>query len=102
MLSMGFQCMGIYDKEKLIGICGLWVLCKFYNGKHIEPDNVVIDPEYRNRGLGQILMKAVDQYAMEMNCVVSELNVYMSNIAGQSFWAEQDYKGIGIHMQKTF
>ena len=39
MLDNGYQCVGIYDDEKLIGASGLWILCKYYVGKHIEPDN---------------------------------------------------------------
>ncbi|EQD69526.1 GCN5-related N-acetyltransferase, partial [mine drainage metagenome] len=41
----GYQCAGLYDDGRLIGICGLWILTKYYVGKHIEPDNVVIQED---------------------------------------------------------
>ena len=33
MLAMGgYQCIGVYDAQKLIGVCGFWVLNKLYAG----------------------------------------------------------------------
>jgi len=56
MLNQGYLCVGIFNAQKLIGISGLWVLTKYYVGKHIEPDNVFILPEYQGKGIGTLLM----------------------------------------------
>lgn len=42
MIQKGYACAGVYDGEKLIGICGIWILTKYYIGRHLEPDNVII------------------------------------------------------------
>ena len=52
MLGQGYQCAGAYAGEQLVGICGLWVATRFYCGKYIEPDNVVVHPDYRSMGVG--------------------------------------------------
>jgi GNAT superfamily N-acetyltransferase len=56
MVDQGYQCAGVDYNEHLIGICGLWIMTKYYVGKHIEPDNVLILEEYRSNGLGKQLM----------------------------------------------
>src|ERR1700740_3648545 len=57
MVERGYECVSVYDGEKLIGICGLWILTKYYVGRHIEPDNVMILPEYRGKGIGEKMME---------------------------------------------
>lgn len=102
MMADNFQCLGVYDQGKLIGICGIWILTKFYVGKHVEPDNVFVLPEYRSQGIGKLMLDWVLNYAQEIECDASEVNVYIKNKKGQEFWKEQGYKPIGYHMQQTF
>ena len=100
MIETGYECVGVFDEETLVGICGIWTLTKIYVGRHIEPDNVIISPEYRSRQLGQQLMEWVESYARSKGCVASELNCYVSNEAGNKFWQQQGYKVLGLHYQK--
>jgi ribosomal protein S18 acetylase RimI-like enzyme len=100
MIKNDYQCLGVYDNEKLIGICGLWTLTKFYVGKHLEPDNVVIDPDYRNKGIGELMMKWVENYAREQDCDAIELNAYVENVKGVEFWKNLGYTVRGHHFQK--
>ena len=101
MLNDGYQCLGVYDKGRLIGICGIWVLNKLYVGKHLEPDNVFVLPEYRNSGVGKLMLDRVFEYANEIRCDASELNCYIQNEKAIQFWRNQGYKAIGYHMQKV-
>jgi GNAT superfamily N-acetyltransferase len=100
MGPLGYHCVGVFDGERLAGCCGFWVLVKYYVGKHIEPDNVIIHPDYRSHGLGAQMISFLEQYAREIDCDALELNVYMVNAAGQKFWMNQGYRTIGFHMQK--
>lgn len=101
MLIDGYQCLGAYDKDELIGICGVWVLNKLYVGKHLEPDNVFVMPEYRSSGVGKLMLDRVLSYALEIGCNTSEINCYINNDKGIQFWNNQGYKAIGYHMQKV-
>lgn len=100
MLQRGYECLGVYDGQKLIGICGIWILVKYYVGRHIEPDNVMIHPDYRNKGIGEEMMAWVYEYGRSKGCVASELNCYTTNSGGQKFWANEGYKILGFHYQK--
>ncbi|MES2005279.1 MAG: GNAT family N-acetyltransferase [Bacteroidota bacterium] len=100
MLDKGYECLGVFDDKKLIGICGLWILVKCYVGRHIEPDNVMILPEYRNKGIGEEMMAWIYAYGRSQGCIASELNCYTTNSGGQKFWANEGYKILGFHYQR--
>jgi GNAT superfamily N-acetyltransferase len=100
MIKQNYICVGIFDNDKIIGCSGLWILTKYYVGRHIEPDNVIILPEYRGKGIGKQLMRWIYNYAKENNCEASELNCYIANAEGQKFWMNEGYKIIGFHYQK--
>lgn len=102
MIKQNYKCIGIFDEKRLIGVCGIWILVKYYVGKHIEPDNIIILPEYRNKKIGMKLMQYIYEYAKNHNCIASELNCYISNEEGKRFWEKEGYKAIGYHFQKIF
>jgi GNAT superfamily N-acetyltransferase len=101
MASQGYQCVGLYFDGQLIGICGLWIMTKFYVGKHIEPDNVFILPQYRKQGFGKKLLDWVYEYGITQGCIASELNCYVVNETGNAFWEQEGFEKIGYHYQKT-
>ena len=102
MLQNGYKCVGAYEEGKLIGVSGLWILVKYYIGKHIELDNVCLLPEYRNKGIGKLLTDWILEYAKSIGCNGAELNCYLHSEASQRFWKKQDYEIVGYHFQKKF
>jgi GNAT superfamily N-acetyltransferase len=100
MVAQGYQCAGLYIDNQLIGICGMWIMTKFYVGKHIEPDNVFILPEYRRQGLSKLLLEWFYEYGKSQGCIASELNCYISNETGNAFWESKGFAKIGYHYQK--
>lgn len=100
MVTRGYECVGLYAQDELIGICGLWTLVKYYVGRHIEPDNVYIKPAFRGEGIGRQLDEWLRHFAAERGCEAIELNCYVSNEAGKKYWEATGYAGIGIHYQK--
>lgn len=102
MQQQSYECVGIYMGEKLIGISGLWTMTKYYIGKIIEPDNVLILPEYQGKGIGEKMMQWIYAYGKSKGCVASELNCYVTNTAAQKFWVNQGYQIVAFHYQKKF
>jgi GNAT superfamily N-acetyltransferase len=88
--------------DQLIGMSGLWLLNKYYVGKHIEPDNVMVLPEYRGNGIGEQLLEWITAYGKAQGCIASELNCYVNNSEGLKFWLNNGYKVLGFHCQKKF
>jgi GNAT superfamily N-acetyltransferase len=103
MLDMGgYECIGAYDGGELVGIFGVWVLNKLYAGKHVEPDNVFIKKEYRSKGVGQLMIDFLFQYAKEIGCEGTEVNCYVTNEKGRKFWERQGYEPLAVHFFKKF
>jgi diamine N-acetyltransferase len=100
MLANNYHCIGVYDQNKLVAISGFWFIQKYYTGKYLEPDNVVIEPSYRRHGIGQLLSDWLDKHALENNCVALNLNVYASNHNAIKFWLNKGYNIISFHLQK--
>lgn len=100
MLDKGYECAGLFYGHELAGVCGLWHLVKLYVGKHIEPDNVVIDPRFRGKGFGKLLFRWVDEYAAKNGCEALELNCYVNNAPAHKFWMNEGYHILGFHFQK--
>ena len=100
MIPMGYKCIGVYDGVQLIGICGVWVLNKLYAGRHVEPDNVIIAPNYQGKGIGKLMMDFLVNYANEIGCETAEVNCYVKNTRGKKFWEQHGYEPVGYHMIK--
>lgn len=100
MIPQGYECVGIFHGSRLIGISGIWIQTRFYCGKMIEPDNVFIEPEFRGQGIGKKLMQWIYALGRARGCVVSELNCYVANTAGQEFWKSEGFEVLGFHFQK--
>ena len=100
MQANKFNCIGVWLDDKLVACCGFWLLIKFYNGRHVEPDNVAVLTDYRNFGLGQIIMDYVHEHAKNLGCKVSELNAYVGNNKAHKFYFKDDYKILGFHFRK--
>ncbi|MGS0528259.1 GNAT family N-acetyltransferase [Zobellia nedashkovskayae] len=102
MLTMGgYECLGVYDKQKLIACCGIWLLQKLYKGKHIELDNVFVNEEYRSRGVGKLMMDWLVEYAKSIGGNSIELNSYIANKKGIKFWQRHGFEPLGYHMIKN-
>jgi GNAT superfamily N-acetyltransferase len=101
MKETGYQCVGVYNSQKLIGISGLWILCKYYVGKHIELDNVIIHPDYRGKRIGEQMMQWIHNYAKSIGCTRSELNCYVRNSKGLKFYMNCGYEMMSFHLKKN-
>lgn len=100
MRENNYHCLGAFFNDELIGCSGFWILHKYYVGKHLEPDNVIVLPEHQNRGLGHHMMDWLEQHAREMGCRALELNCYVGNPDGLRFWRSRGYRTLGEHMRK--
>lgn len=100
MPGQGYQCAGAYQGETLVGICGLWVTTRFYCGRMIEPDHVIVHPDFRSLGIGQKLMAWVYDYARSLDCEMVELNSYVVSPRSHKFYFNEGFQILGFHFQK--
>lgn len=101
MTNQNYECAGIYDLDKLIGICGIWYSTRHYIGKSAEVDHVIIDKNYRNLGVGKMFFSWIYNYLKEKGCEATELNTYVNNTKSHKFYYNEGYQIYGFHMLKV-
>jgi len=102
MTTQNYKCAGMYLNNELIGISGMWFLTRHYCGRTIEPDHVVINSKYRNKGLGKKLFEWIYNYAQSIGYEATELNTYIENVKSHKFYENEGYKKLGYHYLKKF
>ena len=100
MVTQNYECLGIYNDAKLIGVCGLWYQTRHYAGKSVEMDHVIIDKEHRGKGIGKMLMDFIYRHAKIKNCRWVELNTYVHNFPSHKFYYNEGFIAKGYHFIK--
>ena len=70
------RALGVYDGDLLVGRSSMWDFRQFWHGRVIPMAGVAgvaVAPEYRNRGVGTVLMDATIQRGRELGYLVSAL-----------------------------
>jgi len=101
MATQNYECVVMYDNNKIIGMAGLWFMTRHYSGKSVEPDHVYIKKEYQNNGLGGKLFDWIHDYAKNKGCNTCELNTYVQNYASHKFYYNHGYEIFGYHFVKS-
>lgn len=100
MITQNYECAGIFDGDKLIGVTGLWFCTRHYAGKSVEPDHVYIDDGYRGKGLGKQFFEWIYNYARQKGCEAVELNTYVNNYPSHKFYYNEGFQILGYHFFK--
>ncbi|MEP2936913.1 MAG: GNAT family N-acetyltransferase [Gilvibacter sp.] len=102
MISQNYRCLGIFDQNKLVGMCGLWYQTRHYAGKSLEVDHVFITAPYRNKGIGKNMIAYVQEYGESLGCEAIELNTYVENFPSHKFYYNLGFVARGFHFLKRF
>tara|TARA_R110002049_G_scaffold260851_4_gene436847 strand:+ start:671 stop:1096 length:426 start_codon:yes stop_codon:yes gene_type:complete len=100
MKNQNYECAGIYLKNDLIGVSGLWFCTRHYMGKSVELDHVYIAPEHRGNGIGKQFMKWIYNYVKQKGCNSVELNTYVQNYPSHKFYYNEGFEILGYHFLK--
>ncbi|CAM1335043.1 GNAT family N-acetyltransferase [Tenacibaculum aestuariivivum] len=96
-----YECIGVFDANSLIGICGLWYSTRHYIGKSVEPDHVIINEKYRGNKLGTKFFNWLYKYTKEKGCEAMELNTYTGNRKSHKFYYNEGFEIYGFHFLKV-
>ena len=101
MLAHDYHMAGVFQGEDCIGLSGYWISTKLYCGRYLEMDNVVIDENYRSKGIGKLLCDYLEQKAIESRCGMIMLDAYLENEAAHRFYEREGFTKRGYHFLKT-
>ena len=96
-----YHCFGLWQNDKLIAISNGWITVRFYSGKQLEVDNVIVDPEIRSQGVGKHFFTHIQDWAKRHNCNTIELNTFVQNSKSHKFYYNEGYAILGFHFQKV-
>lgn len=89
--ASGYRCFGVYQGKKLVAACGVWTMTRFWCGKFIEVDNLIVDEDQRNAGIGKLLLDWVEQLAKREKCQIVLAASYSHNHASHRFYLREKY-----------
>ena len=95
-----YNCFGIFKETKLIGISSGWITIRFYSGKQLEVDNVIIDSNIQSNGYGKYFFILIEKWAKQNGCKTIELNTYVQNTKSHKFYFNLGYSILGFHYWK--
>ncbi|MCR4401365.1 MAG: ribosomal protein S18-alanine N-acetyltransferase [Firmicutes bacterium] len=76
---------------KVIGYVGIWIILE---EGHIT--NIAVHPDFRRRGIGERLMKAIMDYARSKGAKRFTLEVRVSNVGAQKLYEKLGFVSAGI------
>ncbi len=97
MLKIGYRCIGAFVDDELAGIAGFWIGTRFWCGRYLDADNVIVAEKWRNAGLGHRLMEWLHTEAETQGCEVVVLDAYLANFGAHRFYERLGYEKVGFH-----
>ena len=82
------------DKLSLAGYAGLWLML---DEAHVT--TIAVRPQYRGRGLGELLLVGLSEIAYDINARWLTLEVRVSNEVAQSLYRKYGFKPAGIRQR---
>lgn len=95
-----YELLGAFVNGRLAGLCGVWIATKIWCGRYLEIDNLVVDPELRDSGVGTALMKHIEQLGRERDCKILVLDCYTTNHASHRLYHRLGFNIWGFHFIK--
>jgi GNAT superfamily N-acetyltransferase len=95
-----YYCFGLFLESRLIAISSGWLTTRFYSGKQLEIDNIIVSVAHRSKGYGEKFLAYIEAWAVQKGCLSVELNTYVQNAKSHKFYFNQRYSILGYHFQK--
>jgi hypothetical protein len=96
-----YHCFGLWQKGKLVAMSNGWITVRFYSGKQLEVDNVIVDADLRSKGVGKYFFACINRWAIDNGCQTIELNTFVQNSKSHKFYFNEGYAILGFHFQKV-
>lgn len=100
MVKHQYYQVAVFEGEACVGISGYWIGHKLYSGKYLEIDNFVVDKAHRGKGVGEGLVKWLDEEARREGCALVMLDAYVENFPAHRFYYRNGFHARGFHYLK--
>lgn len=100
MIPKGYGMVLVMAGDKCIGLSGYWINTMLWCGKYIEMDNVIIDKNYRSKGIGKLLLDWITEKGKKEGCKSIGLDAYVENKGAHKFYLREGFIIKGFHFIK--
>ena len=104
MIQAGFRCAGAFldEASECVAVAGIWIGYRFWCGKYIDIDNIVVAESHRSRGIGAELIRWTEDLGRSEGCRISVLDAYTHNRASHRLYHRLGYEIYGFHFVKKY
>jgi len=96
-----YKMIGAFLDGELIGVCGYWIFTMLYCKRYIQISNLVINPKFRNLGIGKKILKHAESIGQKNKCNKIVLDSYTQNTKSHSLYFKEGYHIRGFHFMKS-
>ncbi len=101
MIEMNdFKMVGAFLGDKIVGVCGYWILRMLYCGRYIQLSSFIVDEAKRGMGIGKKIMREIEKIGKELNCEKIILDSFTENKKSHSLYYKEDFYIRGFHFMK--
>jgi GNAT superfamily N-acetyltransferase len=100
MIPHQYHCIAAFQENRMVGVAGYWIGVRFWCGKYMDVDNVVVDPGLRSRGIGSRMMEWLHHKAAELQCQLVVLDSYVNYAEAHRFYFREGYQIVGFHFKR--
>jgi ribosomal-protein-alanine N-acetyltransferase len=75
----------------ILGFIGLW-----YMASEVHVINLAVHPDYRHRGIGELLLISAIELSVELKAILVTLEVRVSNLTAQALYSKYGFSERGI------
>lgn len=101
MIEMNdFKMIGAFEGDKIVGICGYWVLRMLYCGRYIQLSSFIVDEEKRGGGIGKKILHEIEKIGKKLDCKKIILDSFTENKKSHSLYYKENFYIRGFHFMK--
>ena len=97
MIPSRYSQVGVFEGDKKIGMAGVWIGHKFWCGKFLEIDHVIVLDSYRSQGIGKLIFEFMKNMAREEGCLSLGLDSFTHNHRSHKMFFKEDFVIKGYH-----
>lgn len=101
MLHANIKFVLVYDDSSIVGFATYWLCNRFYSGKAIQIESLIIDHKVQGQGIGTMIIDYIEHIGKENNCQKYILDVYVENYGAQKLYIRKGFHHRGFHLVKN-
>jgi GNAT superfamily N-acetyltransferase len=100
ILNNNYKMVAGFIDNKLVAVSGYWIARMLYCGRYLQASNLVVDENFRGRGIGKKILNYLENKARNLGCDKMALDSYTENKKSHSLYFNEDFYIRGFHFMK--